>query len=151
MVPFVLGLLYITCCGKLFLESPPPLLPADVSDMLNARDKNLRRADFQQGHTHVISRIPAKMGSSKSTKGIPLNLLPQISANGVRRRLTSKTPSVVANLRFFERNIVFRTEQSVSRRLTKKSTVVVITGPEDNAVSFPASRRVKARTVELDA
>ena len=134
-----------TCRGKLFIANPPPLLPTDVADMLNARDKDLRKAALKQGHTHVISRVPAKKGAHSSTKGIPSHLLPQLSFDGVRRRLAVKTPSVIGNLRFFPRNIIVRTEQSVSRRLSKKSTVVCRVRSEDSVVAFPVSRRVKAR------
>ena len=135
-----------TCCGRPFHDHPPPLLPADVAVALNARDRDLRKAAVKLGHTHVIARTPAKQASCKATKGIPSHLLPHISPNGVRRRLTSKTSSVVANLRFFQRNVVIRTETSANRRLSKKSTVIGVFGSEDTAVAFPVSRRVKART-----
>ena len=134
-----------TCCGKPFLENLPPLLPTDVADMLNARDKDLRKAALKQGHTHVISRVPAKQGAHSSTKGIPSHLLPQLTVDGVRRRLAVKTPSVIGKLRFFRRNVIVRTERSVSRRLTKKSTVVCRVRSDDSVIVFPVSRRVKAR------
>ena len=89
-----------TTCAAIFTEAGAPLLPDDVIVALNERDKVVRRDAAKAGHSHVLIRKPAVPERTKCTAGISPSLLAQVQPHGLRRRLTAKTPEVIAKLKF---------------------------------------------------
>ena len=115
-----------TSCGLLFLQSSPVPLPASLASSLNHRDRLLRKLALKDGHTHAIARVPATQTKRKSTFGIPARLLADVSPNGVRRRLQTKTSPVLGNLRYKPRKLLRIACGARPPRLHAKTTLVFV-------------------------
>ena len=97
----ILGLgLRGTCCGLECINSNPVPLSEDTLLSLTEADNQLRKRARVNGHSHHIQSKPCVIARKKSDAGIPRELLPLLDINGCRRRLTCKTSSRIAFLRF---------------------------------------------------
>ena len=135
-----------TSCGILYHDSNPTPLGVDAVAALNAKDRALRHSARKDGHTHSIAIRPAKAARSKVSKGIPSVLLSQVMANGVSRRLCSKTKPIIGRLKFRPRRYIVMQSGSRLRRVNVKSRVItqsIDIGPGSGADARRTRLRVK--------
>ena len=105
-----------TCCGLLYLGSSPVPLAPSLAEALNSRDRVLRSAALKEGHTHALIKRPAASSSKKCSRGIATSVLSQVVVGGMRRRLSTKTPPIIANLKFKPRTYVAVDQDGHPRR-----------------------------------
>ena len=89
-----------TCCGLEYINSNPAPLSEDTLLSLTEADNQLRKRARVNSHSHHIQSKPCVIARKKSDAGIPRELLPLLDINGCSRRLTCKTSSRIAFLRF---------------------------------------------------
>ena len=87
-------------CGTLFHANLPPPLDQAILAELREEDKLARKKDLNKGHTHALVTKLASKAKASPLKGIAAKRLGLAKLHGCRRRLSGKTPALVANLRF---------------------------------------------------
>ena len=133
-----------TCCGPLYVQSDPAPLAPDLARLLHAEAKAERRDAFKSGHSHPLVKVPAVPAKRKVTSGIPTQLLSQVRAKGVRRRIPSKTPHALALLQFAPRTSVQSPLGAANRRIRVKTSLSEL-GLTSHCFELPCPKRKRLR------